>query len=136
LNGDVHQLIPITSGADIGITGKSAVRRYLFVGGARGITQFTSSYALGLAQCSRNALLHQDGIFDPNTLCILNDLAMTNNGIHFRLCNLFRITSQGSQTLFLLQRVGTGGRPLKHLRNSRFRLRRESPEFLSILWAR
>jgi hypothetical protein len=55
----------------------------------------TGSYSLSLAQGSRNALLHQNGIFDANALCVFNDLAVTNNSVHFCLGNLFCIASQG-----------------------------------------
>jgi hypothetical protein len=89
-------LIPIASSANISVAGKGRVLRHLFIRRAGGITEFTSRDPFCLAQRRRDALLHQDGIFDPNTLCVFNDLAMTNDRIHFGFCNLLRVARQGS----------------------------------------
>jgi hypothetical protein len=52
-----------------------------------------------------NAVLHQNREFNPDSLCIFNNLSMTKDSIHFGSGSFFGIFAEQCQALFLLKSV-------------------------------
>jgi hypothetical protein len=77
-----------------------------------GICQVTSGNTSCLPQCFVNAVLDETRQLDSNTLGIFDDLPVAKDGIDLVSSDLFRISTQKSQALLLLQRVCTWGLPL------------------------
>jgi hypothetical protein len=69
------------------------------------VTELAGSNAGSLAHGFVNAILDQDGQFNSNTLSILDDLAVAEDGVDFCSGDFLRVGTQSSETLLLLNGV-------------------------------
>jgi hypothetical protein len=77
-----------------------------------------------------DTFLDKDSELDSDAFGILDNLAITKYGVDFGARDMLGVHGQRCQPLLLVECVAAGRLPLQYLGDSRFRLRRLSPNFV------
>jgi len=97
------------------------------------ITETAGSKSRRLPHCRVNAVLHHNCQLDADALCVFNDPSVAEDGIDLGPSHLLGVRTEQGEALLLLKGVCARRMPLQDLGDSRFGLRRLSPDLPIVL---